>query len=90
MHTIIVIAAGLALLGLFLLGGRLLGGAPASGMALAALAFVPVWLLGAAWNLWHGVRYAGYTVKEELPIFLLVFALPAALAVFLWWRCTRA
>ena len=33
-----------------------------------------------------GVSSAGYSVAEELPIFLVIFALPAAAAVFLWWK----
>jgi len=29
---------------------------------------------------------AGYSVAEELPIFLVIFALPAAAAAFVWWK----
>jgi hypothetical protein len=32
------------------------------------------------------VSRAGYTVLEELPIFLLIFALPAPLAAYVWWK----
>jgi len=32
------------------------------------------------------VSRAGYTVLEELPIFLLIFAHPAALAAYVWWK----
>jgi hypothetical protein len=32
------------------------------------------------------VALAGYTVAEEAPIFLVVFAVPAVVALFLsWW-----
>jgi hypothetical protein len=41
-------------------------------------------LLIAASNMWAGVQGAGYSVMEELPIFLLVFAVPAMLAYALW------
>jgi hypothetical protein len=86
-HTLKVIGGGLVLLGLFLLAGRLLGaGAPLSSMATAARWFIPVWLIGAAINMWIGVARAGYSVAEEAPIFLVVFAVPAAVAVFLAWR----
>jgi hypothetical protein len=41
----------------------------------------------AAGNMWIGVAQAGYSFKEELPIFLLIFLLPAAAAVFIKWQC---
>jgi len=37
-------------------------------------------------NLWVGVNKAGYSVGEELPIMLLLFLLPAALAVLIRWK----
>jgi len=80
MHTIIVIGAGVLLLGLCLLVGRFVGEGP-SALARAALVFVPLWFIGAAINLWIGVSRAGYSVADESPIFLLVFAVPAALAL---------
>jgi hypothetical protein len=54
-------------------------------MATAALAFLPIWLIGAGINLWIGVSKAGYSVREEAPIFLLVFAVPAVVGIILWW-----
>ena len=39
--------------------------------------------------MWVGVSKAGYSVAEELPIFLLIFAIPAAIAIFLWWKYSR-
>jgi hypothetical protein len=89
-HTLKVIAVGFALLGLFLIVGRLLtSSAPLAGMATAARWFIPVWLVGAGINMWIGVVKAGYSVKEEAPIFLLVFAVPAAVALLLAWRLGR-
>jgi hypothetical protein len=86
-HTLKVIAGGLVLLGLFVVAGRLLrAGAPLAGMATAARWFMPVWLIAAGVNLWIGVAKAGYSVAEEVPIFLLVFAVPAAVAAFVAWR----
>jgi hypothetical protein len=85
-----VIAGGLLLLGLFLLAGRFLSaGAPVAGMATGARWFIPVWLLGAGINLWVGVAKAGYSVSEEAPIFVLVFAVPAAVAVLVAWGLSR-
>jgi hypothetical protein len=40
-------------------------------------------------NLLLGVKRAGYSVGEELPIFLLIFTIPAGAAAFLWWRSFR-
>jgi hypothetical protein len=84
MHTVILVAGGFALLALFAFAGRVFGGA--QGIATAAILFLPVWLIGAAINLYVGVETAGYSVKEESPIFLLIFSVPAALAIFLWWK----
>lgn len=86
MHTLMVLAGGLILFGLCLFVGRATGGR--AGMARAALAFIPLWLVIAAVNLWVGVSRAGYTVAEETPIFLLLFGPPAAFAYVLYrrWR----
>lgn len=56
------------------------------GLLRGAQWFVPLWLLGAAVNMWVGVSHAGYTVAEELPIFAGIFAVPAVVAGLLWWR----
>ena len=40
--------------------------------------------------MWLGVSKAGYSVAEEIPFFLMVFAVPAAVALFVWWRYSRA
>ena len=84
MHTIIVIGIGLGLLGLCALAGRTFGGS--SGTAMAILAFLPLWLIGAAINMYIGVTRAGYSVADETPIFLIVFAVPAAAALWAWRR----
>jgi hypothetical protein len=36
--------------------------------------------------MWIGVARAGYSFREELPIFLLIFLLPAVAAVFIRWK----
>jgi hypothetical protein len=72
------------LLALFVFAGRLFG--RPDGMLFGAKIFIPLWLIAALINMWIGVSRAGYSVAEELPIFLLIFALPAAAAAFVWWR----
>ncbi len=90
MHTIKVIAGGFALLAVCLLIGRLVGG-PASAAVLAGAAklFIPLWLIAAGINMWIGVSKAGYTVADEAPIFLVVFAIPAAVALLIVWQLSR-
>jgi hypothetical protein len=84
MHTVVVVAIGVGLLGVCLLLGYTLAGA--AGSARAALVFVPLWLIGAAINMYLGIRGAGYSVSEEAPILLVVFAIPAVAALLAWWR----
>jgi len=85
MHTLKVIAAGFVVLGIFLLAGRFMGNGSPQAMATAARIFIPVWLVGAAVNMWLGVSRAGYSVADEAPVFVVVFAVPAAVALGLWW-----
>jgi hypothetical protein len=47
----------------------------------ATFAFVAVWLAVAVVNMYFGVARAGYAFREELPIFLVIFLLPAIVAV---------
>jgi hypothetical protein len=89
MHMLQVIGAGALLLAVFALFGRLWGH-DAAGVATGAKLFVPVWFAIAIVNLWVGVTRAGYTVREELPILLVVFAVPALLALLLVWLMSRS
>ena len=84
MHTLMIIGGAFGLLGLCALLGWVLGGT--AGVATAALVFLPLWLIGAAMNMYVGVTRAGYSVADEAPIFLVVFAIPAAAALFAWWK----
>jgi len=89
-HTIKVILLGLALLAVCLMIGRLLGGASQPVfLARSALLFIPLWFVGAGINMWLGVSRAGYSVKEEVPFFFVVFLIPAVVALFVWWRYSR-
>ena len=85
MHTILIMVGGFVLLGVCLMGGKLVGGSDA-GMAKGAIVFLPLWLIGAGVNMWFGVAKAGYSVREELPIFGVIFAVPAAVALVVLWR----
>jgi hypothetical protein len=85
MRTIMIIVGGFVLLGLSVLAGRWIGGTGTSSMVTAAKVFIPIWFVAALVNLWMGTR-AGYSVAEELPIFLLIFAAPAVVALFIRWQ----
>jgi hypothetical protein len=88
MHMAQVIAGGVVLLGVFLLFGKLWGG-DAGTIGLAATVFLPVWLAVAVANMWVGVTKAGYTLAQELPILLIVFIVPAAVAFVAAWMAAR-
>ncbi|BEP35884.1 hypothetical protein GmRootV59_28550 [Variovorax sp. V59] len=89
MHTIMVMGGGFVLLVVFLLAGRFIGDGSSLALAAAAKWFIPAWFIGAGINMAVGVVKAGYSVAEELPIFLLVFAVPAAVAALVWWKLGR-
>jgi hypothetical protein len=85
MRSIAIIVGGLLLFGLFaLVASRIGSGAPS--IVTAAKAFIPIWLVVALVNMWIGVARAGYSVAEEAPIFVAIFAIPAAVAAFVWWK----
>ncbi len=85
MHTVIIMGGGLALLmACGLLGHAFGGGMPGALMGIKT--FIPLWLLLSAVNMWIGVSQAGYSVAEETPIFLAIFAALAVVAGLLWWR----
>ncbi len=90
MHSLKIIAGGLALLAVCLLmGWRASRPDRTAGFARAARLFLPVWLLAALINMWFGVTRAGYSVAEEAQVLLVVFAIPAAAAMLIWWRVSR-
>jgi hypothetical protein len=86
MRSAIIIVGGFVLLAICLFAGRLFGRPGAQAMIAGAQVFIPLWFIAAAVNMWIGVSRAGYTFMEELPIFLVIFGLPAAVAAFVWWK----
>lgn len=86
MRTLIIILGGLALWGGGLGVARLLGGSAALSSWTATIVFAVLWFVMAAANMWVGVSQAGYSFREELPIFLLIFLLPVAVAVLVKWK----
>ena len=86
MRTPLFLFAGFLLLAAALLLGRLFSSNYPGATLAATIAYVALWLIIAGVNMWVGVAKAGYSVAEELPIFLLIFAVPAAVAVLLKWK----
>jgi hypothetical protein len=81
-HTLVVIGIGMLVLGLLAALGRIAGGH--DGLVRALLVFLPVWFIGAAINMLIGVKGAGYSAGDEAPVFVVVFVVPAAVALYLW------
>ena len=86
MRSILFLVVGFLLLAACLLLGRLFSTNYPNALYVATIAFALMWLVISVANLWVGVSRAGYTVSDELPIFLLIFGVPAAVAVVLKWR----
>jgi hypothetical protein len=86
MRTMIIILGGFVLLAVCVLAARRLGGGAAGPVGSAIAIFITAWFVVAAINMWIGVTRAGYSFKEELPIFLLIFLLPAVAAIFVRWK----
>jgi len=86
MRSLLFLGAGFLLLTSCLILGRLFSAHYPNALYLATVTFVSAWLVIAIANMWVGVSRAGYAVAEELPIFLLIFAVPALVAVVLKWR----
>ena len=86
MHTLKVIFGGFLLLGLCLLLGHWIGGAAATVVATTIKCFLVLWLAVTLANMWVGVSQAGYSIKDEAPVALLVFAAPAIVAIVIWWK----
>lgn len=86
MRTALFLASGFLLLAAFLILARLFSPHYPSAAAWATTAFLVLWLVVTGVNMWVGVSKAGYSVGEELPILLLLFALPAAAAIATKWK----
>ena len=86
MRTALFLVAGFLLLAASLLVGRLFSANYPGATVAATAAYVALWFVIAGANMWIGVAKAGYSINEELPIFLLIFGLPAAAAVVLKWK----
>ena len=86
MRTALFLLAGFLLLAAFLVLARLFSPNYAAANGVATVAFVLLWFALTGFNMWVGVAKAGYSASEELPILLLLFGVPAIVAVVLKWK----
>lgn len=86
MRTALFLVSGLLLMGSLLILAKLYSEHYPSAPDWALAIGLGFWLAVTAANLWVGVAKAGYSVAEELPILLLLFAVPAAAGVLARWR----
>lgn len=86
MRTGMFLLAGVLLLAAAFVLARLFSSNYPSAPLAAFVGFVVLWFAVAAFNMWVGVAKAGYSVGEELPIFLLLFGVPAVLAALVRWK----
>lgn len=89
MHTLMVLVGGFVLLFFCQLVARAFVGEGVNPLAKALLVFIPLWLIISVVNMWVGVTQAGNSLLQELPIFILVFGIPATAALLTWWRLTH-
>ena len=86
MRTLLFLVVGFLLLAVCALLGRLFSAHYPNATYTATVAFILIWLGVSAANLWVGVSKGGYTFADELPIFLVIFAVPTIVAIVLKWK----
>lgn len=86
MRTAFILMSGLLMFGSLFIYSRLFVQHFPSAVAISTYSFVVLWLAATSFNMWVGISQAGYSVREELPIMLLLFALPAAVALLVRWK----
>lgn len=86
LRTILITLGGMLLWGASLAVVSRLSGAKATALREATIGFVTVWFMAALTNLWVGITRAGYTLSDELPVFAVVFGLPALVAMLVRWK----
>lgn len=86
MHTLMLVAGGLVALAIFVLAAVLLGRSSGDG----ARVFILPWLVASLANMFIGVYWADIPYRVEVPVLVVVFGVPAAVAWFIARRYRRA
>ena len=79
MRTLLFIVVGLVIVGIAVWS------AGAAKRRVAAALFTVGWLAAVIWNLRTGMSH-GHSLQEELPIQLLIFAVPVTVGWLLAWK----
>lgn len=83
MHTLILVAAGFALMLLFLVAAELVNRRRGAGFVDGGRLFIWFWLVAMLLNVLAGMLIAGLGLLTELAVFVIVFGLPAGAAWYL-------
>jgi hypothetical protein len=86
MRTVFILASGLLMFSSLFFFSRLFTQQFPAAVTIATYTFMVLWLAATTFNMWVGISHAGYSLREELPIMLVLFAVPAATAFFVHWR----
>jgi hypothetical protein len=86
MRTALFLASGLLLMASIPILARLFSEHFPSAPNWALARGLSLWLAATGARMWIGVSKAGYSVADELPILLLLFAVPAVAGVSIRWR----
>lgn len=86
MRTVLFLTSGVLLMASLLMIARLFSEHVPSAPNWALALGLSLWLAVTGANMWIGVSKAGYSVAEELPILLVLFVVPGAVAVLVRWR----
>jgi hypothetical protein len=78
-RSVIIMSLGLILWALCLAAAKFFGILNPLAKRTTTLIFIVLWFILSAVNLYYGTQ-AGYTVTEELPIFLMIFLIPSSVA----------
>jgi hypothetical protein len=86
MRTGLILLVGFLALAAAIIFSRLFAEHFPSATSWGVYSFITLWLLATGFNMWVGVSKAGYSIGEELPIMLLLFAVPALTAGLVKWK----
>jgi hypothetical protein len=86
MRTALFLMSGLLLFSALAVLARLFSETFPSSGTFTTVVFIVVWLGLTGFNMWVGVAKVGYSVREELPVLLLLFTVPAAIAALTRWK----
>lgn len=86
MRTTTILLAGLLLLAAIAIFSKLFSEHYPAATTWGVSTFLALWLFATGFNMWVGVSKAGYSFSEEFPIMLLLFSVPAAVAIIVKWK----